>query len=149
MQNLVDSHNWQSWISLFWLEISLSSVIWFYHFLIILSDSLPWSRSIRGCCFLNFVKIKTSCHLLADVLYNLCFGHDHVSRSLNFLSRGVLYFYEALFSQKSRLHFIGTWRSRYRKRFPSFKDSSSIVNASAQGTSVIHVDMVICTFGAF
>ncbi|XP_057502579.1 DNA repair protein REV1 isoform X2 [Actinidia eriantha] len=43
--------------------------------------------------------------------------------------------------KKSRLHFIGTWRSRYRKRFPSFKDSSSIVNASAQGTSVMHVDM--------
>ncbi|XP_058216089.1 DNA repair protein REV1 isoform X8 [Rhododendron vialii] len=43
--------------------------------------------------------------------------------------------------KKSRLHFIGTWRSRYRKRFPSSIYTSSNVNASGQRTNVIHVDM--------
>ncbi|KAL7002869.1 hypothetical protein U1Q18_004028 [Sarracenia purpurea var. burkii] len=43
--------------------------------------------------------------------------------------------------KKSRLHFIGTWRSRYRKRFPSVKYRSSNANASTRRTSVIHVDM--------
>lgn len=48
--------------------------------------------------------------------------------------------------QNSRLHFIGTWRNRYRKRFPSFsngfKCTSSNIKASAPKTAVIHVDMV-------
>ncbi|KAL5707124.1 hypothetical protein ACHQM5_025211 [Ranunculus cassubicifolius] len=49
--------------------------------------------------------------------------------------------------KNSRLHFIGTWRSRYRKRFPSLpsgiKCASSTVDASTvpQGSAVIHVDM--------
>ncbi|KAF7144242.1 hypothetical protein RHSIM_Rhsim05G0088900 [Rhododendron simsii] len=43
--------------------------------------------------------------------------------------------------KKSRLHFIGTWRSRYRQRFPSSIYTSSNVNASGQRTYVIHVDM--------
>ncbi|KAJ7946116.1 DNA repair protein REV1 [Quillaja saponaria] len=46
--------------------------------------------------------------------------------------------------KSSRLHFIGTWRNRYRKRFPSlcngFTGASSNVNASGK-TAVIHVDM--------
>ena len=49
--------------------------------------------------------------------------------------------------QNSRLHFIGTWRNRYRKRFPSFsngiKFTNSNIKASAPKTTVIHVDMVI------
>lgn len=49
--------------------------------------------------------------------------------------------------KNSRLHFIGTWRNRYRKRFPSlsngFKCTNSNLNASAllQKTAIIHVDM--------
>lgn len=48
--------------------------------------------------------------------------------------------------KNSRLHFIGTWRSRYRKRFASLsnrqKDMCSNRNASAsQKTAIIHVDM--------
>ncbi|XP_059448274.1 DNA repair protein REV1 [Corylus avellana] len=47
--------------------------------------------------------------------------------------------------KNSRLHFIGTWRNRYRKRFPSFsngfKFTSSNTKASAPKTAVIHVDM--------
>ncbi|KAK3017052.1 hypothetical protein RJ639_006983 [Escallonia herrerae] len=47
--------------------------------------------------------------------------------------------------RNSRLHFIGTWRNRYRKRFPSlsneFKYTSSNPNDSAQETAIIHVDM--------
>ncbi|KAL2537329.1 DNA repair protein REV1 [Forsythia ovata] len=49
--------------------------------------------------------------------------------------------------KSSRLHFIGTWRNRYRKRFPSssnaFRYKSSCLNASAvvQKTAIIHVDM--------
>ncbi|XP_075094277.1 DNA repair protein REV1 isoform X3 [Nicotiana tabacum] len=47
----------------------------------------------------------------------------------------------------SRLHFIGTWRNRYRKRFPSspggFRCSSSGPSSSAttNKTIIIHVDM--------
>lgn len=43
--------------------------------------------------------------------------------------------------KSSRLHFIGTWRSRYRKRFPSFKYTGPDVKVSSLRTSVIHVDM--------
>ncbi|KAJ0095621.1 hypothetical protein Patl1_16950 [Pistacia atlantica] len=53
--------------------------------------------------------------------------------------------------KSSRLHFIGTWRHRYRKRFPScceFKCTSSSlkVPSDAQRTAIIHVDMVDCFF---
>ncbi|CAK7330023.1 unnamed protein product [Dovyalis caffra] len=49
--------------------------------------------------------------------------------------------------KSSRLHFIGTWRSRYRKRFPSsssdFKCRSSdlITSDNSQKSTIIHVDM--------
>lgn len=49
--------------------------------------------------------------------------------------------------KSSRLHFIGTWRSRYRKRFPSssseFKCRSSDLNTSdnSNKSTIIHVDM--------
>ncbi|KAI7992717.1 DNA repair protein REV1 [Camellia lanceoleosa] len=48
--------------------------------------------------------------------------------------------------KSSRLHFIGTWRSRYRKRFPSFKYTGPDVKVSSLRTSVIHVDMVADQF---
>lgn len=54
--------------------------------------------------------------------------------------------------QNSRLHFIGTWRNRYRKRFPTlstvFDNEISNINASSvSGNSVvIHVDMVGFTY---
>lgn len=47
----------------------------------------------------------------------------------------------------SRLHFIGTWRNRYQKRFPrlsnEFKHTSSDLNASgvSQKNVIIHMDM--------
>ncbi|KAG8364222.1 hypothetical protein BUALT_Bualt19G0105800 [Buddleja alternifolia] len=49
--------------------------------------------------------------------------------------------------KSSRLHFIGTWRNRYRKRFPSlsneFRHKRYSLNTSAvnQKTSIIHIDM--------
>ncbi|GAB4852853.1 hypothetical protein Ancab_017050 [Ancistrocladus abbreviatus] len=49
--------------------------------------------------------------------------------------------------KSSRLHFIGTWRNRYRKRFLGLsnriKQTSSDANASATSrkTNIIHVDM--------
>ncbi|PON58092.1 DNA repair protein, Rev [Trema orientale] len=49
--------------------------------------------------------------------------------------------------KNSRLHFIGTWRNRYRKRFPSqskgFKNvsSNSYSSADSQKTAIIHIDM--------
>ncbi|TYH79903.1 hypothetical protein ES332_D03G095500v1 [Gossypium tomentosum] len=47
--------------------------------------------------------------------------------------------------KNSRLHFIGTWRNRYRNRFPSlsngFTKSHSNVSASTQKTPIIHIDM--------
>ncbi|XP_052205052.1 DNA repair protein REV1-like [Diospyros lotus] len=44
-------------------------------------------------------------------------------------------------SECSRLHFIGTWRNRYYKRFPNFRFTSSNVTASTRRTSIIHADM--------
>ena len=50
--------------------------------------------------------------------------------------------------QSSRLHFIGTWKSRYRKRFPisstGFTPESSDINAPviSERKVIIHVDMV-------
>ncbi|CAI9101949.1 OLC1v1000122C2 [Oldenlandia corymbosa var. corymbosa] len=46
----------------------------------------------------------------------------------------------------SRLHFIGTWRNRYRKRFPNSHDCSKDKNSSHNGSvsqrsTIIHVDM--------
>ncbi|KAG7977082.1 hypothetical protein I3843_05G013000 [Carya illinoinensis] len=47
--------------------------------------------------------------------------------------------------KNSRLHFIGTWRNRYHKRFSSlsngFNSRSSNIKASAQKTAIVHVDM--------
>ncbi|CAI8587304.1 unnamed protein product [Vicia faba] len=49
--------------------------------------------------------------------------------------------------KNSRLHFIGTWRNRYRKRFPisssGFNNEISNINASSisKNSVVIHVDM--------
>ncbi|KAI4295713.1 hypothetical protein L6164_035729 [Bauhinia variegata] len=49
--------------------------------------------------------------------------------------------------KSSRLHFIGTWRNRYRKRYPilpgRFNSSSSNANASfiSGKTIILHVDM--------
>ncbi|PIN17326.1 Translesion DNA polymerase - REV1 deoxycytidyl transferase [Handroanthus impetiginosus] len=49
--------------------------------------------------------------------------------------------------KSSRLHFIGTWRSRYRKRFPGMSSeyrykSSSLNDAVAnEKTAIIHMDM--------
>jgi DNA repair protein REV1 len=50
--------------------------------------------------------------------------------------------------QSSRLHFIGTWRNRYRKRFPisstGFDNGISNINTSSVSgnSTIIHVDMV-------
>ncbi|BFG41961.1 hypothetical protein CerSpe_282340 [Prunus speciosa] len=47
--------------------------------------------------------------------------------------------------KSSRLHFIGTWRNRYRKRFPrsskGFKSTGPNLSASASSTAIIHIDM--------
>ncbi|XP_020553189.1 DNA repair protein REV1 isoform X2 [Sesamum indicum] len=49
--------------------------------------------------------------------------------------------------KSSRLHFIGTWRNRYRKRFPSssngfgYKSSSVSSAAVNEKTAIIHIDM--------
>ncbi|XP_021827326.1 DNA repair protein REV1 isoform X2 [Prunus avium] len=47
--------------------------------------------------------------------------------------------------KSSRLHFIGTWRNRYRKRFPrsskGFKSTEPNLSASASSTAIIHIDM--------
>ncbi|OMO63318.1 DNA-repair protein, UmuC-like protein [Corchorus olitorius] len=47
--------------------------------------------------------------------------------------------------KNSRLHFIGTWRNRYRRRFPSLsngcKKPRSEVSVDTQKTPVIHIDM--------
>lgn len=60
--------------------------------------------------------------------------------------------------QSSRLHFIGTWRNRYRKRFPisskgfNKTESNRSASDSSTKTPIIHIDMVpstpvlYCTF---
>ncbi|KAK9053446.1 hypothetical protein SSX86_030080 [Deinandra increscens subsp. villosa] len=45
--------------------------------------------------------------------------------------------------KNSRLHFIGTWRNRYRKRFPSSSrpSSSSSASSTCHRNTIIHIDM--------
>lgn len=49
--------------------------------------------------------------------------------------------------KNSRLHFIGTWRNRYHKRFPKFSNefectkSSVIASATHEKTAIVHVDL--------
>ncbi|KAG1358964.1 DNA repair protein REV1 [Cocos nucifera] len=47
--------------------------------------------------------------------------------------------------RNSRLHFIGTWRNRYRKRFSSMlsevKGSKANINSGTQKPAIIHIDM--------
>lgn len=52
------------------------------------------------------------------------------------------------FFKFSRLHFIGTWRSRYRKRYPTYsgvvrdpRSSGNLADADSQENIVIHIDM--------
>lgn len=49
------------------------------------------------------------------------------------------------FLQKSRLHFIGTWRNRYRKRFLTKVESkcSHGTDSGPRSTYIMHIDMVI------
>lgn len=67
-----------------------------------------------------------------------------------------IYYYNIFYPfQSSRLHFIGTWRNRYRKKFPSLSSGirpagsglytagSSLKTAVANEKNVvIHIDMV-------
>lgn len=78
-----------------------------------------------------------------DYLVDFCvvvFFSLHVNFMLNIS--------ELWFLQNSRLHFIGTWRNRYRKRFPNvsigFKSTNSNLNGhtDSQKTAIIHIDMV-------
>ncbi|KAK1423808.1 hypothetical protein QVD17_19117 [Tagetes erecta] len=47
--------------------------------------------------------------------------------------------------KNSRLHFIGTWRNRYRKRFPNssdeFRPLVSVASPTCQRNTIIHIDM--------
>ncbi|KAL8255397.1 hypothetical protein R6Q59_033618 [Mikania micrantha] len=68
-------------------------------------------------------------------------GSSNKSHSISFDPN----FVETYF-KNSRLHFIGTWRNRYRKRFLKSSDdlrtSNSIIASSAcQRNTIIHIDM--------
>ncbi|CAI9294554.1 unnamed protein product [Lactuca saligna] len=45
--------------------------------------------------------------------------------------------------KNSRLHFIGTWRNRYRNRFPNSSKPSISINpsSSCQRNTIVHIDM--------
>ncbi|OMO73962.1 DNA-repair protein, UmuC-like protein, partial [Corchorus capsularis] len=83
-----------------------------------------------------------------------CFDNDSIKVSSRSTTSGPLMqrhstlgdpnFVENYF-KNSRLHFIGTWRNRYRRRFPSLsngcKKPHSEVSADTQKTPIIHIDM--------
>ncbi|XP_022952777.1 DNA repair protein REV1 [Cucurbita moschata] len=68
------------------------------------------------------------------------------SSKLRHSNFGKADFVESYF-KKSRLHFIGTWRNRYYKRFPRSASGSNSVTSHISGsshyqsTTIIHVDM--------
>lgn len=63
----------------------------------------------------------------------------------------ILFPYLILLLQNSRLHFIGTWRNRYRKRFHGsfnglkWADSGQSTAENAKKSTIIHIDLVIST----
>jgi len=91
--------------------------------------------------FCHVITLLTSCEFSIPQFVD-SFGYSHGAFFGDMLT-------ELWFLQSSRLHFIGTWRSRYRKRFPSssseFKCRSSDLNTSdnSNKSTIIHVDMVL------
>ncbi|XP_057964637.1 DNA repair protein REV1 isoform X2 [Malania oleifera] len=91
------------------------------------------STSVNSCCLGNQSSEGLTCSTA---------GISNPRHS----SLGNLNFVENYF-KNSRLHFIGTWRNRYRKRFPSlsngFKSTNSNLDASvnSRNIAIIHVDM--------
>ncbi|XP_070662794.1 DNA repair protein REV1 isoform X2 [Malus domestica] len=81
----------------------------------------------------------------SDCSYHLP-SSSNVGSSRSHSTLGDSNFVENYF-KSSRLHFIGTWRNRYRKRFPSsfkgFKNTEPNLSASTsfQKAAIIHIDM--------
>eukprot|EP00268_Persea_americana_P055510 TRINITY_DN6459_c0_g3_i1.p1 TRINITY_DN6459_c0_g3~~TRINITY_DN6459_c0_g3_i1.p1 ORF type:complete len:375 (+),score=68.05 TRINITY_DN6459_c0_g3_i1:165-1289(+) len=101
------------------------------------SDSSPHKPSttvVSGCCSGD----KSSNEPLASGIL----GPPYPSHS----TLGDPNFVENYF-KNSRLHFIGTWRSRYRKRFPCLSKGAKQGNSSVNGppvlreAAIIHIDM--------
>ncbi|GAV62320.1 LOW QUALITY PROTEIN: BRCT domain-containing protein/IMS domain-containing protein/IMS_C domain-containing protein [Cephalotus follicularis] len=92
-------------------------------YIVMLSLNMWVPGSISGCQYITF--------------NSLSYIHSFDNNSLT----------ELWYLQSSRLHFIGTWRNRYRKRFPTssngFECSNSSLNnlAISQNTAILHVDM--------
>lgn len=105
------------------------------------------------------------CHMITVRCYISWLFDFFFFKSLNILMQALNCILMSFFSfhfclnkyflQYSRLHFIGTWRNRYQKRFPrlsnEFKHTSSDLNASgvSQKNVIIHMDMVISICRAF
>ncbi|KAJ0798281.1 putative DNA-directed DNA polymerase [Helianthus annuus] len=88
----------------------------------------------EGSCFSDIQNTTESLSMISGSRSNK--GHS-TSFDPNFVET---YF------KNSRLHFIGTWRNRYRKRFHNSSDesrSSSCISASSsyQRKTIIHIDM--------
>ncbi|KAM1233608.1 hypothetical protein ACFX2J_003293 [Malus domestica] len=95
------------------------------------------------------VKDELQCSIhqtsASDCSYHLP-SSSNVGSSRSHSTLGDSNFVENYF-KSSRLHFIGTWRNRYRKRFPSsfkgFKSTEPNLSASTsfQKAAIIHIDM--------
>ncbi|KAF8406255.1 hypothetical protein HHK36_008340 [Tetracentron sinense] len=101
-------------------------------------------------------EFQSSPHRPSASVSSCCLGNQISKGSLSSTNVGPSYhchstledpnFVENYFKY-SRLHFIGTWRNRYRKRFPSMHNgviyNNPIVNSTtvSRNTAIIHVDM--------
>lgn len=115
-----------------------------------------WIHSSTANVFIlmNFkiLPFRTFICTIGLLHFRILCTHFHVKTSELFLRVMEIFYNNILtefwFFQNSRLHFIGTWRNRYRKRFPSmssgFKCLNSNLNPSAisQKTVIVHLDMV-------
>ncbi|KAL6213330.1 hypothetical protein ACLB2K_012777 [Fragaria x ananassa] len=92
-------------------------------------------------------ELKSSTHQhSASVNRNCLPSSENIGSNRSHSTVGDSNFVENYF-KSSRLHFIGTWRNRYRKRFPSSSkgldniDSNHCAPDSSPKTPIIHIDM--------
>ncbi|KAL6209867.1 hypothetical protein ACLB2K_020806 [Fragaria x ananassa] len=92
-------------------------------------------------------ELKSSTHQhSASVNSNCLPSSENIGSNRSHSTVGDSNFVENYF-KSSRLHFIGTWRNRYRKRFPSSSkgldniDSNHCAPDSSPKTPIIHIDM--------
>ncbi|XP_062022940.1 DNA repair protein REV1 isoform X2 [Rosa rugosa] len=109
-------------------------------------EETPTSDAEDNVSIKDEVKSSTPHQHSASVSSNCLPSSENFGSNRSHSTLGDPKFVENYF-KSSRLHFIGTWRNRYRKRFPSSSkgldntDSNRCAPDSSLKTPIIHIDM--------